>query len=489
MKVIYPTLDVFIYQLGQGLGADKHDITANESAFLDNFPQEIRTEIKQALSQKLSAKSAGFTQLLSNDNYYYPIPSDTFTKNYPDSNEKYLVEGFYYPVNSSDTYGLLFDCSVIPNNEEQPVSSFQNLKKLAPQTKSNLGRIWILSGHCPVAENVKDLAVGIYKVFRSEGNNFSISEIEREWQKHLTGKFLGAVLFWVWLSHDSKQSVLNEQGTLIIIYNCCQPNEEIQKVHSDLNRDWLNLFGFINKIVWAYNQSQDIKQQLETEFVEIRQAFIEIKNLAYAAKETDLNLQQLQSILNSRAKTLSSYAINLSYIEIQLSTIETNLYNYQLCLEHIERQAKQFGETNLDCFREFVEIVINQYKKQIERDYASLSPSLKALENLINQIQSIVELEQGERDRRLENRIAAVGVGVGVASTAASAFSALVKDFTQFYPIKVDSKKLPWGEPLSNLMLVLLFSILFGVVSGRFTLWILDKRRVHNLKGRYRDKS
>ncbi|MUG98291.1 hypothetical protein F7734_40695 [Scytonema sp. UIC 10036] len=58
---------------------------------------------------------------------------------------------------------------------------------------------------------------------------------------------------------------------------------------------------------------------------------------------------------------------------------------------------------------------------------------------------------QVQRDRRLENRIAAVGVGVGVASTKSSAFSALVKGLTRFYPIKVDSKKLPWGEPLSNL--------------------------------------
>jgi hypothetical protein len=67
-KVFYPTLDLFVYQLGEGLGADRQNVQANQGAFLNNFPSpEIKQKVEEALKRSDLPKSARFT-------FYSQIP-------------------------------------------------------------------------------------------------------------------------------------------------------------------------------------------------------------------------------------------------------------------------------------------------------------------------------------------------------------------------------------------------------------------------------
>ncbi|MGL4501954.1 MAG: hypothetical protein ACRCU2_23005 [Planktothrix sp.] len=440
MKTIfYPTIDAFIYQITEGLGDDpQEEGEANILAFVNLFPDSEQEKIREAITEKksLTAQSGGFRQLLSRDSHYLDLPYSHIpkspqvpedksgdSKNLEQLEEKfYNLQGYYYPMISPDTLGLLFDCSVYRFDKAQPIESFQRLKSLVPQSDSALGKSWILSGYSQARNQLGELAEEIYKEFRkSEDVKGGEPKLEWEWKNHLHGKFLGHNIFWIppYLIADS---IPGNSGVLIVIYNPeTIPDPVIQRESSNLNRDWMNLFGFQNKIIWAYQQANDIKDQLYEQFIEIRRTILEIKSTEQNKNEIDI--ENLQLIFKSRVKTLSDYAINLCYLEVQIYTIETNLHNYELCLKNIENKSQIIGETSLSCFKDFIDVVNHQYKRQVEKDYASLKPGMTALENLLDTIKNIVELEKGERDRNIENLIGATGIGLGTASAAASSIA------------------------------------------------------------------
>jgi hypothetical protein len=124
-------------------------------------------------------------------------------------------------------------------------------------------------------------------------------------------------------------------------------------------------------------------------------------------------------------------------------------------------------------------VVENRYIKQVEQDYASLRPGLEALENLLHPIQSLVDLEEAERDRLLENWIAVIGIGMGTASIAASAIANFVEKIRQpqtietIPPSKSPTPSTPQTLPLSpwsNFWFAFLISIAIGAAFSLLTL-------------------
>ncbi|WP_333143551.1 hypothetical protein [Microcoleus sp. B13-B6] len=493
-KVFYPTLDLFVYQLGEGLGADKQNVQGNQGAFLNNFPSpEIKKKVEQALNRSDLPKSARFTFLLTDPNHC-EIPNQFIND--------YSVEQFYQPVISSDTYGLLFDSSIIPPEQCQPIESFQTLKSLVSHTQGNLGKTWLLSGYYPEGSEPKNLAKEIFKIIRCDLT--TPQGLSWEWDQHSTGDFLGGKFYWIRSLYPTKDS-LTERAFLIILYPETQLDkkiphpetqldEEFQQVAGNFNQYWLELFGYQNKIFWAQEQALSLKRELETGFLKIRNILAEIKLLAnHKNKNEDGQIQQVEdievenviaikeikAIIKNSAGTIADYAINLSYLKIQLTTIETQLQNHRLLIDHIETQGQPFGKTNLDGIREFNKVVENRHIKQVEQDYASLRPGLEALENLLHPIQSLVDLEEGERDRRLENWIAVIGIGMGTASIAASAIANFVEKIRQpqtietIPPSKSPTPSTPQTLPLSpwsNFWFAFLISIAIGSAFSLLTL-------------------
>jgi hypothetical protein len=66
------------------------------------------------------------------------------------------------------------------------------------------------------------------------------------------------------------------------------------------------------------------------------------------------------------------------------------------------------------------EIYAKKYQRQITADYENLQPGLTVLQNLNNTISGIIHIEQTKVDRRLNNTVAIVGVGLATSSLAAS---------------------------------------------------------------------
>lgn len=466
-QIIYPSLDLFVYQLAEGLGADKNKITADKQAFLANFanpagvsPEKLK-EVEETLAQEKPAplKDVDFPEIVTEDNY--------------------RVSGYYTPVRLSDTYGLLFATSVEDNDplKEQPVSSFKALKSLAKTKQGNLGTTCILYGYLPKGEDSATLAKDILTQFLDgEPVKLEWQGLTWDWDKKQPepAKLLGADVFF-FLPETRNSQNLAVGGIFTILYPQADENHTILNTYADLHRPWIELFWFQNKILWAYEQAKQIKELLKQDFIKVSETFRQIKN-------PELGLQELQEILEKKSQTVAGYAINLNYLEIQLRTIKINLRNFDLCAGYLEKEAKRICPTETTDLKslldKFSKIAREQYQKQVRQDIDSLKPGLEALEKVISAVNSLHALKQAERDRRLEHLIQSVGAGVGIASVTATVSSALIKDFTPLY-LKIDKNKLPWAEPVSNLVIVLLLSLASGLFAYK---WIRKRLHRHTSK-------
>jgi hypothetical protein len=480
--LIYPTLDLFAYNLAEGLGDSQDDIKKRRDRFLATLPQTIQAILTPTFDKEAAAGNPEYIELLK-------IAGEKAAfHEFATSLNNYALKGYYYPVRLSETYGLLFDCSVDEKIKPQALSCLRYLKQEVNSIPADLGKTWIISGSLPSSNtNPEPLARNIYKNLLAEEKSKNLTDAEYEalisqgWQYRKTGKFLSASVFEVWQTPQSWKSIEENSHVLIFLY----PDQKTMQDAAQFYEDWMRLLCYRNKIIWAYCKSQQLKRQLQAGFQTIRETIPLIQ------KKSDL--QQLQAILEKNVETFSNYVINLNYLEIQRGTVEVNLHNYQEYLNsiknYINTHAVKFGYTDLSFLEDFSNIVQNKYQPQVKKDYESLCPGIDILENQLNTIRGIVEIEQAERDRRIEtqntnfqNAVAVVGVGVGAASVAGSAVSPFIESITQL-PSKQTTEQgtelLLSGNAWFNIGAAFIISILVGVLASLLTLGWVRSRRPH----------
>jgi len=79
------------------------------------------------------------------------------------------------------------------------------------------------------------------------------------------------------------------------------------------------------------------------------------------------------------------------------------------------------GEDNLEFLNQFINHAQDKLIQQINVDLSYLLPSQQLFGQMIEAIRGIVETEQAESDRSLQNTVAIVGVGLGGAGVGISA--------------------------------------------------------------------
>jgi hypothetical protein len=103
----------------------------------------------------------------------------------------------------------------------------------------------------------------------------------------------------------------------------------------------------------------------------------------------------------------------INLLQTQQHTVEVNWRNYEnkRCTDIF--QNEKFLE-------KFSKIVKDKYQVQLEKDYLSLNPGLVILENVTATIRGMVEIEEAQRDRNLNNTVAIAGVGLATSQIASS---------------------------------------------------------------------
>lgn len=96
-----------------------------------------------------------------------------------------------------------------------------------------------------------------------------------------------------------------------------------------------------------------------------------------------------------------------------------NTVSVAVNLDNYEKQRQDYFPTE-KFLAEFGQIAKKKYQVQLEKDYLSLNPGLAILENITSTIRGMLEIEQAQRDRNLNNTVAIAGVGLATSQLASA---------------------------------------------------------------------
>jgi len=225
------------------------------------------------------------------------------------------------------------------------------------------------------------------------------------------GKFLGSPIF----EYNNHQENLDQPSHILIWLNY-HPQTETLETAGDYYQPLINLLCCRSKILYAYSQSRWCNQQARKLY---RQLDSKVKGLQQLPSEPTQRLKHLKVWLTELSQTAFAYANHLRDLEIQRITIETNNKNYQFWLNQLKLISLK-KEDNLELWQQFISHKSEKFIQQIATDLSYLIPSQQLFQQMIESIRGIVETEQAESDRSLQNTVAIVGVGLTTAAIAAT---------------------------------------------------------------------
>jgi hypothetical protein len=412
--VTYPTIDLFLYDLRDGLGQDEAKVQQNRKQFW----KKVYPDLDEAKLEQLANHSAELEK----------AEADYVELQVPQRQEKFQanLEGYYYALQFGDTFALQVDCSLINPTQGNPLSSFTQIKqeidaRLNHQT-GKIGQTWFV--WCQLEQEYPDLDKIAQECCKQLAPN---PDWVRDLQKQ--GELAGATLFELWHPPEDwvNEQSLQDNFHLVI---CLFPQrssssllanrvsmDTINTSIADLYFDLLRLFCYRHKITWAYHQSRRLKAELKQDFTQVQKSIQKVSQLPQQLNVGRPDLRELQITLTDTLTILSRYAIDLSYLDDQGRTIKVNLENYQKRLEKI---ADETSNSQLEAFNRFGKLAAEKYLLQVETDHANLSPGLVLLENLITTIEGTIEIYQAKSDRALNNTIAIAGIGLATSQIASA---------------------------------------------------------------------
>lgn len=324
---------------------------------------------------------------------------------------------------------------------------------------ATIGQSWLVWGELTSNQDALETAKNCYNKLKLFPN--------AKWDRDLkaSGQFLGANLYELWLPPGDRGNISQNYHVLI----CLFPNSGEASISTTRDKitklypHFLRLFWYRNKVIWAYQQSRQLKSDLKDASRKIQEIVSQLPEQVNAAK---VDLKELQENLVNCLTIFSIYANYISRLEEQENTIKTNLKNYDKRLETIaERMGNNQNELKfLASFSEFAE---DKYVTQVKADNRSLSAGLRLLENAIETVEGIIEIERARSDRTLNFTIGTVGVGIGTSGVAASIYASQIKS-----PASPEN-------PMSASQ-VLVLSLLLGIAGGLVSaglLKLLDRIR------------
>ncbi|NEP82841.1 MAG: hypothetical protein F6K17_05100 [Okeania sp. SIO3C4] len=407
--IINPTIDLFLYDLRNSLGDNEKDIEEKRQYFYQKFHPTVQEKLKQD----------GQDNNQDIEVEYVPLLKSIYTPLYPNSSGE---DGYYYPVRLGDSYGLLLEVAA---PEKKTPEHFGELRtkveqKLGENT-ATLGQTWMLSTYLPnssetTPEEIEEIAKKCYKAIFPNGQ-----EIEFKGK----GEFIGAKIFeysdnrlkqqTVKLTDKEITAIVQNQHIIIAIY----PDQETFYKLSKFYRDWIGLFYYHHKIIWAYGQTRTLSNQIKNTFSQIQTKIESIEANITAGKKQVNKLEEISDFLNQFQVIIYKYTQNLNNLKFQQGTIEINLSNYDKRLQTLHKRAREkvtINKTTIEFFEEFSQLVNEKYLLQITRDLQNFDQGLKLLEGNINPIRSQVEIEKAKNDRTFQELISVVGTAVAVVS-------------------------------------------------------------------------
>ncbi|MDJ1172282.1 hypothetical protein PMG71_22900 [Roseofilum sp. BLCC_M154] len=494
-QLIYPTLNLFVYDLLHGLGSDENQVRQNRLDFWRKIDAELHRnycQLRQSSRQKLTAnlyllqsdqniinqlEQLAFenqSEQLAVKNIINQLgqlagqenPNRDFTWFDPIMFESPL-DGFLRPVQLRDTYGLLVNYSglekldnsaqnYLADYSPQDYDQLDNLKTTILQKLAHgddisqsencygtIGQSWLLWAQVSTDTDTKSVAEKCWKKLRPNDNWTAQPRYLGDWNGADIYEVLRFPQNWQQDWPDFQQSYHHLVLVLFRSSGSIQTHQELMKNHYET---FLKLFCFHNKMMWSYWRHQGQVKNLHDQYGDLKDL---MKNVQ---KQNPKTLKVMRDNLKKSLQFSSTYAIGLKDIQDQKHTITVNAYNH----------GKIWQEFELNSSPQIREWIEDTYLKQIEADYESLAPVLPMTENLMRSLEGMINLEQTESDRQLNMTIQVAGMGIAFASVTAAIASTQVKD--------PEPPALSPGQALG-------LSILIGVLVALGTAWFVRSER------------
>ena len=140
-----------------------------------------------------------------------------------------------------------------------------------------------------------------------------------------------------------------------------------------------------------------------------------VTNKVLSAVETQEYKKQLKDLLHSGLK----YSQLSRDIEHRQNTLTINQRNYQTILQ----QLKTDENSSLSFSQWFLDVESATFKTQLQDDLTYLRLASDLLSQATNTIRGLVQIDEAERDRQLQQTVAYLGVGVGAGGLFAASYS------------------------------------------------------------------
>ena len=145
--------------------------------------------------------------------------------------------------------------------------------------------------------------------------------------------------------------------------------------------------------------------------------------------------------------------------------------------DRLTRMKTTDEQADLAFLNHFVTLTNNKYLRQIQTDTAAFDSALKTLGNFLQTVQGITDIERTQNERVLNHTVGIAGVGISIASLAASSLSNQADAIIQSW------RPIPENQPPSiinlwlSFALVLLVSIAVGGLAALITSALVGKKK------------
>ncbi len=442
------TVDLFLYDLCEGLGRKPEKVAEVRQQFWQRlYPNSNGS--KPAHIRETSAYFADYVELLADKKYEV----------FPDS-----VDGYYYPVQLSDTYALQVDSSGQKEHADQPTSpetveaiSTDILQNRIHNQHGGLGESWLIWGQLSSPDqDAEATAKACYSSLTSAK--------ELSWRQGYVGKgsFGGAVLYELQQIDTFLDSKNNNHHVLICLFSAEQPKAHVETTMSKLYRHLIRLFHNRSKVLWLYEESRKLKSQLKEASDTVDPLVFE---LSRHVQKPRLDLKVLQQHLADALRAAHIYEKQLNYLREKDPEISTNLTSYG---KRVDKMREIDPSADLDVLGRFTTLAKEKYLGQIRADIAAFEGARKPLSNSIQTVQGIIDIERTQNERVLNRTVAIAGVGISAASLAASSIGDRADSLIQTWrPVPADQ-----SPPIANLLLSATLILTVSLIVGGLAAWI-----------------
>lgn len=411
-KIYAPNIHLFAFHLRNLSSSDSQAHRDYDSKLLWHKCHDIfaKFQIQQRLDLRDVAEGSRIALLkgATKENILLPLEGKLFLN----TGKEITITGQACPLQIYDSYALGLNIRIpeVENNqktEDVDLTVFKDFNPdqcfLPSNINSSLGQILLLTAWLPQKEQQdlhlwKEIADQCVQNFLGEKNQDNCPPLYQEGQLFDSPIFeygipdqsqdYGQIFVWLFLGEEVNGNYgARADDNFCLFY-----------------QNFIDLFFYRQKVIKAYQISREVYSDAYQGYQDIKQIINETTEIQdNQSVLSDDDLLEFKKKLRILPKLDLNYSDWLRQLESYSLTIKTNAHNYSEKLQQL--QEKLPNDEELSFLSVFEHKISPTYQEQIQINLSYFGHSSALLDKAISSIRGIVEIEQAERDRALEQAL------------------------------------------------------------------------------------